>query len=117
MKTDLLRRFVDLTLCASEHVLLRVSLQLGGVRRIGEPPHQIRHEADREYRAQLRIKLFPMRLRELPRKVRMLPSRRHPDDEKYCPRGRQFIGKRQRQRALCELRTERCRHSMVKVSL
>src|SRR6266571_5942465 len=96
IETDLLRRFVDLTLCASEHVLLCVSLQLGGVRRVGEAPHKVWHEADREYRAQLRIKLFPLRLRKLPRKVRVLPSLRHPYDEKYCPRGRQFISKRQR---------------------
>src|SRR6266581_870520 len=74
IETDLLRRFVDLTLCASEYVLLCVSLQLGGVRHVGEAPHQVWHEADREYRAQLRIKLFPLRLRKLPRKVRVLPT-------------------------------------------
>src|SRR4029077_13430862 len=67
VKTNLLRRFFDFTPRACRHVLLRVSLQLGSAPRVGEPPHQVRNEANSGHCAQLCIELFAICLCEFPR--------------------------------------------------
>src|SRR6266550_6818323 len=74
VETNLLRRLFDFTLCASGHVLLRVSLQLSNAPRVGKPAHQIGHEADNARCAQLCIKLFAIRLCEVPRDLRLLST-------------------------------------------